>query len=229
MFNHQCIHLDDDLIIINKPSGLLSIPDGYDPALPYLKTVLEPIYGKLWLVHRLDKPTSGVMILARNEVSHRKLNERFRERKIKKQYHCLVVPKPVWRELHIQLPLRTNADRKHRTRVDHEMGKQAESICQVKRSSQTGALLEIRIFTGITHQIRAHLRAHDIVILGDQLYSAGLSIQQIPVQRLMLHSRLIGFDHPSTGDWMEFSAPYPDDFRAAFTSMITSTFPDAAI
>ena len=228
-YNPQCIFQDDDLIIINKPSGLLSIPDGYNSSLPHLKTVLEPIYGRLWVVHRLDKETSGIMLLARNEDAHRKLNKSFRERKIKKIYHSLITPVPIWREIHIKLPLTPNADRKHRTRVDHEKGKKAETICNIKRRSEFGALLEIHILSGITHQIRAHLRAFDLIILGEPLYNAGLPSPPFPVRRLMLHARCLGFEHPSDGNWMNFPAPYPDDFRAAYAKLLITTTRDVLI
>lgn len=228
-FNPQCLYQDDDLIIINKPSGLLSIPDGYDPSLPHLKVVLEPLFGKLWIVHRLDKETSGIMILARNKETHRKLNERFRTRKIEKSYHALISPRPSWGKLHITLPLRTDADRRHRTRVDHSAGKHAETICVVKKSSHNNALLEIWILTGLTHQIRAHLRAYDLIIIGEQLYNAGLKIPPFPVQRLMLHARSIGFSHPANGDRVEFTAPYPEDFRTALTNLVISTSRDVRL
>jgi len=80
------LYEDDDLIIINKPPGLLSTQDGYDAQLPHLRSILEPHYGRLWMVHRLDKDTSGVMLIARNPEAHRKLNQSFRERLIEKKY-----------------------------------------------------------------------------------------------------------------------------------------------
>jgi len=228
-FNPQCLYQDDDLIIINKPSGLLSIPDGYDPSLPHLKVVLEPLFGKLWMVHRLDKETSGIMILARKKETHRLLNECFRKRKIEKYYHALITPRPGWGELHINLPLKTDSDRRHRTRVDHSTGKHAETVCVVKKSFENCALLEIQILTGLTHQIRAHLRAYEFIILGEQLYNAGVQTPQFPARRMMLHSRRIGFSHPAREDWMDFTAPYPEDFRTAFTNLVTSTSRDARL
>jgi len=158
-------------------SGLLSIPDGYDSSLPHLKIVLEPVYGKLWVVHRLDKETSGIMLLARNAGAHRSLNASFRERKIKKTYHSLVTPVPNWREI----------------------------------------------------QIRAHLRSLDLIHLGESLYNAGIPSPPISVQRLMLHARFLGFDHPSDGNWMSFAAPYPDDFRAAYAELLITTTRDVLI
>jgi len=224
----QILYKDEDLILINKPSGLLSIADGYDPALPHIKPMLEADYGQVWIVHRLDKDTSGVMILARNADAHRNLNEQFRTRKIEKLYHGLVTPRPDWREMDIQFPLQPNSDRQHRTRVNPAHGKPAHSDCRVEKWFPCGVLMEIQIHTGISHQIRAHLRAFDLALLGDQLYCAGLQPQPLPAPRTMLHAHRVGFLHPSTDAWMTVSAPYPEDFRAAYTQLRWTKAPHAA-
>lgn len=213
------LYEDSDLIMLNKPSGLLSVPDGYDPSLPHIKQVIEPSYGHVWLVHRLDKETSGLFLVARNAETHQIMNERFRLRKIEKVYHGLVTPAPAWREMDIQLPLQTNADRKHRTRVNEMSGKPAHSNCLVIKRYTMGVLMEIQIYTGISHQIRAHLRAYDLALLGDGLYSAGLTAQPFHVSRTMLHARTLGFVHPTSGQWLSVTAPYPQDFRDAYTQL----------
>ncbi len=214
----KIIFEDHDLIVVDKPSGLLSIPDGYDANLPHLRSVLSPSLGELWMVHRLDKETSGVMLLARNARMHRQLNQIFRNRQIAKVYHGLVVPKPDWQVKDIHCSLRPNADRKHRTRVDPINGKQAQSICTVLKRFKRGVLMEIQILTGITHQIRAHLRTHNLTLLGEQLYNAGLPTQPtcLSVSRIMLHARSLAFTHPSTNTPIHVKAPYPDDFRKAY-------------
>ena len=213
------LYQNQDILIINKPAGLLSVPDGYNPELPHLRAVLDPIYGELWMVHRLDKETSGVMVLARNQDAHRELNAAFRNHEVEKIYHCFVYPKPDWMELDIELPLQINADRKHRTRVNYTKGKPARSHCKVKRHFATAALLEVQIETGITHQIRAHLREHNLAILGDDLYRAGLPSQPIDVPRMMLHARILTLPNLKTGERHEFSANYPDDFRETYTNL----------
>ena len=219
----QIIYQDQDLLIINKPANLLSVPDGYDPDLPHLRSVLEPIYGELWMVHRLDKETSGVMVLARKPEAHRRLNEIFRDREVKKVYHCLVHPKPDWKNLDIHLPLQVDADRKHRTRVDGARGKPAHSLCQVKKYFDLGALVEITITTGITHQIRAHLRAYNLAIFGDSLYSAGLPPQSIEVPRMMLHARELAYPDLQTDELIVYTANYPEDFRQAYLNLRMTT------
>jgi len=223
------LYQDDDLLIINKPPNLLSIPDGYDPDLPHLRSILEPEHGDLWMVHRLDKGTSGVMVLARNIKAHRFLNNAFREHSVEKNYHGLVTPVPDWYEKVITLPLKVNADRMHRTRVNHQDGKEAWSKCKVLKWFDDAVLMEIEIRTGITHQIRAHLRAFDLLLLGESLYHAGLSPQPIIVPRMMLHARSLALTHPTTSDLLKFEAPYPDDFRDVYTKLRATKGRDARI
>lgn len=213
------LYQDDHLLVINKPAGLLSIADGYDPDLPHLRTVLEPSFGQLWIVHRLDKDTSGALILARDADSHRILNEMFREHQILKTYHGLVSPVPEWRTQTLDTPLEVNADRKHRTRAVNTGGKPAWSAFKVLKRFPEAALLEIKIKTGITHQIRAHLRSLDLALLGDTLYQAGLVPPWVNANRVMLHARELAFPHPMTADSLSFTAPYPDDFRETYTHL----------
>lgn len=223
------LYQDDDILVVNKPPGLLSIPDGYDPSLPHLKTVLEPGFGPIWIVHRLDKETSGVMALARNAEAHRVLNKAFRTHVVHKQYHGLVAPVPEWRERVIELPLKVNADRKHRTRADELNGKPARSNCKILKWFPQAVLMSIEIQTGLTHQIRAHLRSCGLALLGDTLYQAGLVCPFIPAPRSMLHAREITFPHPTTGEAINFTAPYSDDFRAVYTTMAATRDPDIGI
>jgi RluA family pseudouridine synthase len=230
LLDHKAvIFKDDDILVINKPPNFLSTKDGYDPNIPHLRSLLEPQYGSLWIVHRLDKETSGIIILARHAESHRILNESFRNRTIEKQYHALITPVPTWQTLKIDLPLKPDADRKHRTRVDLEHGKPALSYCQVLKSFNLGALIEIKILTGITHQIRAHLRAHQFAIYGDKLYNAGLAMQPLDFPRTMLHARLLSLTHPATKEKLNFTAPYPEDFRDAYTKLRFTKDSDEAL
>ena len=227
--NPEILYIDSDLIIVNKPPGLLSIQDGFDRDLPHLRTILEPEFGKLWIVHRLDKETSGVMILARQAEAHRILNQEFRERQVSKIYHGLITPSPLWHQKEINQPLRVNADRKHRTRIDQGNGKPAHSSFTVEKHFQSGALAIISIKTGITHQIRAHVRALELSLLGDKLYRAGLTDQPFEVERTMLHARTVTFLHPTNKEWQQCTANYPQDFRQAYTKLRFTTETDVTI
>ena len=204
---------DDALLVINKPAGLLSIPDGHDPNKPYLRGILEPEYGPLWIVHRLDKDTSGVIVLARNAGTHRDLNTQFSVHRVEKIYHAIVVGTPPWNDETIHAPLRTNVGRRKRTIVDPQGGKPAATIFRVLNRFKGHTLLQALPKTGRTHQIRTHLFSLGYPVLADPLYGTGNASPWI--QRSALHSHNLTFEHPATSEQVSFSAPYPDDFDLA--------------
>lgn len=211
------IFLDSDILVINKHSGLLSIQDGYDHSIPHLSTFFERSVGKIWIIHRLDKDTSGVMLLGRNADSHRFFNEQFRDRTVSKLYHSLILGHPEWNEMKVDLPLRINADKLHRTRVDTETGKPASTRFKVLKRYPDYALVECEIYTGYTHQIRAHLFSQGLHIIGESLYcSKGqrpASNNSFGLNRLGLHAYSLSFPHPKTGRLLTFIAKYPLDLQ----------------
>jgi RluA family pseudouridine synthase len=202
------VFTDENLVVINKPAGLLSVPDGYDPTLPHLRSILEPILGRLWMVHRLDKETSGLMVLARDAASHRELNRQFREHEPIKRYLAQVAPQPSWNEISCDAPLKVNADRVHRSRVDFEKGKPARTVFLVRQREENWAELICTLHTGITHQIRAHLYHLGLGILGDPLYQPPQfkAASKPEVERMMLRASELTFPHPKTGALLHFSA-----------------------
>lgn len=202
------LFVDESLVVVNKPAGLLSVPDGYDPTLPHLRSVLEPTFGRLWMVHRLDKETSGLMVLARNADAHRELNRQFREHEPVKHYLAQVAPQPSWNEINVEIPLRVNADRAHRTRVDIEKGKPARTDFLVLRREETWAEIDCILHTGVTHQIRAHLYHLGLGILGDPLYQPPQfkAAAKPEVDRMMLHACQLSVKHPKTGALLQFTA-----------------------
>ena len=207
--NHEWVlFVDDSLVVVNKPAGLLSVPDGYDRSLPHLRSVLEPTFGRLWMVHRLDKETSGLMVLARNADAHRELNRQFREHEPVKHYLAQVAPQPSWNEISLEAPLRVNADRAHRTRVDFDKGKPARTDFLVLRREETWAEINCTLHTGITHQIRAHLYHLGLGILGDLLYQPPQfkAASKPEMDRMMLHASELSFTHPNTGELLRFQA-----------------------
>jgi tRNA pseudouridine32 synthase / 23S rRNA pseudouridine746 synthase len=166
----QIIYLDDDILVVNKPAGLLTISDGYDPAQPYLKKYLEGKFGPIWVVHRLDKLTSGLIVFARNAEAHRYLSLQFENRSVEKKYHCYVVGKPAWTTYLNDYPLKVNADKKHRTLVDLEKGKPSKTAFSVIQTYTYLSCLEAIPHSGYTHQIRSHLYSLGFPIVGDELY-----------------------------------------------------------
>jgi RluA family pseudouridine synthase len=228
------IYSDEVLLVVNKPAGLPVLPDGYDRDAAHIKSVLEPAFGPLWTVHRLDKDTSGVLALARSGEAHRRLNDQFAAHQVVKRYHALVHGAPHWEQRSVRLPLRPDGDRHHRTVVDHRQGKPSITHFQVLERLHGYALLEARPETGRPHQIRAHLAALDLPVIGDKLYGNGqplLLSSLMPdyrpgsqpehplLERLGLHAFQLELDHPSSGEVHCFEAPYPKDFASALRSL----------
>jgi len=225
---------DDALVAVNKPAGLPTLPDGYDLQAPHLVSVLEPELGPLMIVHRLDRDTSGVVILARTPEAHRSLNVQFEKRLALKTYHALVSGDPPWGTHSVRLPLRADGDRRHRTIVDRRYGKPAETEFKVGERFGAFSLLEARPKTGRTHQIRVHLAALGYPLVGDGLYGDGAEIYLSQVKpgyspgrsgerpllsRLGLHARSIRCEHPESGQACYFEAPYPKDFALALKQL----------
>ncbi len=222
----QVLYEDPQLLCINKPAGLLSIRDGYDPGLPYVTRLLEPRFGKLWIVHRLDRDTSGVFLLARSPEVHKSLNSAFEGRQVHKTYHAIILGHPSWEEMRASMPLKVNADRQHRTLVSPTGGKPAQTNFRMVKSNGDYSLVEAQPSTGYTHQIRAHLLALGFPILADPLYSpfprqpaAPAENQSSIISRMALHAYRLEFVHPITALEMQLIAPYPDDFLNALRAL----------
>ncbi len=209
---------DQDLVAISKPSGLLTIEDGYNKELPDLKGLLKAKYEQIYTVHRLDKETSGIIIFAKNADAHRQLSKQFEERCIKKVYHALINRIPEWNEIWVEAPLLINGDRKHRTVSNELLGKPAKTNFSLIAATSAGALISAQPFSGYRHQIRAHLRHIGLSILRDELYASKEIEPQtstLPITRLALHAFSISLAHPATHENMTLSAPYPEDFQLA--------------
>jgi RluA family pseudouridine synthase len=211
----EILFLDESLLVINKPAGLLTIRDGYNPDLPTVKSQIEKDYGFCWIVHRLDKETSGALLIARNKFTHRQLNLAFENRQIKKIYHAIVIGVPKEKQFLIDQPLKVNGDRNHRTIVDRVTGKPARTKINVIKEFSDYSVLSIEPESGYTHQIRAHLAYNGYPILGDRLYHnrnpRGLTQNNL-IGRTALHAFQLNFLHPITKCPITIQADYPEDF-----------------
>lgn len=204
------LHHDAHIIVINKPAGLSVLPEGWQPEASYLRQLLEEKYGQIWVVHRLDKVTSGVMVFARTAEAHRELNRQFERHEVGKVYHAIVEGLPPWDEHTARHMLQTNVGRKHRTVVVHKRGKNSETNFKVLNRGQVEALIEARPKTGRTHQVRVHLSALGFPLLGDVLYGAS---ETDLISRPALHALSLTFTHPNSGEQITCTAPYPDDMQ----------------
>lgn len=218
----EVLYSDSSFLVINKAAGLLSIQDGYNPDAPHVRTIIEPEFGKCWIVHRLDKETSGAMLLARSIESHRELSILFENRLVSKEYRCVVLGIPSTKHFTIDAPLRINGDRSHRTVVDYKKGKNSQTEIDINGTYLKFAYISAKPRTGYTHQIRAHLSHIGHPIIGDVLYwhssSGKNNVDTLPIKRLALHSYSISFIHPFSSSLFSISAPFPPDLVEVFSN-----------
>lgn len=206
------IYQDHHLLVLDKPAGIPVLPDGWEKDSPYLVKTLEAHFGKIFVVHRLDKITSGVMVFARDKESHRALNMQFENHEVEKVYHAIVEGNPNWEEKTTRHPLRVNVGHKHRTVVDDRNGKPSETRFRLRKLYQAAAWVEAMPTTGRTHQVRVHAKALGHPLIGDILYGAAESKF---IARPALHAWSLTFTHPITNERLTFKAEYPQDFATA--------------
>jgi len=203
---------DQHVVIVDKPAGLSVLPDGWEKDSDYLVKMLEETFGKIFIVHRLDKITSGVMVFAKEAETHRSLNLQFENHEAQKTYHAILEGNPKWEEKIAKHPLRSNVGHKHRTMIDDKNGKPSETRFRVIKRYPESALVEAKPMTGRTHQIRVHAYALGHPLVEDVLYGAR-DLYGLP--RPMLHAQTLSFIHPATHERVKFSTPHPADFEEA--------------
>jgi 23S rRNA pseudouridine1911/1915/1917 synthase len=224
---------DDDLVALNKPSGLLSIPDREGKEIS-LKALLKEKYGNIFTVHRLDKDTSGLIIFAKNEISHKHLSQQFEARQTTKIYQGLVIGSLAEKKGSISSPIAEHPAM-NGTMIIHRKGKEALTDYEVLEDFGFISYLQFQIHTGRTHQIRVHMKDFGHPIVCDVLYGDGKPVlvsslkskfklskdleEERPIlNRLALHAFQLSFTDMQ-GKLTQLEAPLPKDMRATLQQL----------
>lgn len=203
----RILHADHEILVVDKPSGLLSVPGKGEHKADCLIERLRGAYPQVLLVHRLDADTSGVMIFALTPHAQRHLGLQFEHRQTKKHYLARVWGHLEPKEGQVDLPLIVDWPNRPRQHVNHETGKPAQTDWKVLRHEADGTTrVRLSPLTGRSHQLRVHMLALGHPILGDPLYAEGPA-RAFP--RLMLHAESLRIRHPDGGRHMTFTAPCP--------------------
>lgn len=215
----RLLYADADLVAVDKPAGVPA-----QPTLTSDRGTLPELVGALLgttvtIVHRLDRETSGVTVLARSKVAAAALSEAFRTGTPEKTYLALTARPPSPPEGRIDLPLGKDPARAGLRRVD-PAGEAAATGYRTLRTSPLAALVEARPETGRTHQIRVHLAALGASLLGDPRYGGPRRVGEVAIPRVMLHAARLELAHPITGARMVLEAPVPEDLRAAEAALV---------
>jgi 23S rRNA pseudouridine1911/1915/1917 synthase len=220
----KILYEDDDLLVIDKPAGLTVHPAPGHPSHTLVNAVLshlseiedEADVTRPGIVHRLDKDTSGVMLVAKNNVALANLSDQFKSHSVQKVYMTLVkgILKP--ERGVIEAPIgRDSGDRKKMAITGESRGRQARTNYRVLRYVGKNSLLEITPETGRTHQIRVHLAAIGYPVIGDATYGK----KSVYLNRQFLHAHRLGFYLPSSGKFVEFESPLPEDLQKALKEL----------
>ena len=200
------VHKDADLLVLNKPSGLLSVPGKAAEHADCLEARAKVAFPEALLVHRLDMDTSGLMVFAMNKAAQRHLGLQFERRHVAKTYEALVWGQPADAG-EVDLPLIVDWPNRPLQMVDHERGKKAHTAWEVIAREATHARLRLSPTTGRSHQLRVHMLAIGHPILGDRFYAKGEALTAAP--RLCLHALSLEVFHPNGGARTRFQAPCP--------------------
>ncbi len=216
--NVPVLYEDDDLLVVDKPAGLVVHPGGGTDGTPTLVHALlkRGIAGgadqRPGIVHRLDRETSGLMVVARSAAAHVQLSELIRRRGVERRYLALVRGSPRSRTGRIDAPIgRDRVDRMRRS-LDSPTAREAVTWFELRETLPEHALLDVRLETGRTHQIRVHLEAVGLPVSGDPVYGVR---GDLGLGRQFLHAHALRFAHPRTGVDVAVESPLPDDLTAA--------------
>ena len=200
------LHVDAVLLVVNKPSGLLSVPGRAEAHRDCLITRLQVVHPEALLIHRLDMDTSGLMIFARSKPAQRHISKQFEDRQVSKTYIARVSGHPPENSGIVDLPLIADWPNRPLQMVDHARGKQAITRWRVLSRDDNSSLMELTPETGRSHQLRVHMKALGHPIIGDRFYAPQDIAKLSP--RLLLHAEKIALNQPDIGSRVTFHCPH---------------------
>jgi len=227
------LHEDEILLVLNKPPGLVVHPASGHEDKTLVNALLHHCRGQLsgiggvarpGIVHRLDKDTSGCMVVAKNDDAHLALSAQFASRKVQKLYHAIVCGEMAREKGEIRAAIARHSSHRKCMAVDEEFGREAHTSYRVMERLNGATLAEALLHTGRTHQIRVHFKFLGYPLVGDATYGhrQNQRLEELTgysAPRQMLHAFFLGFIHPRTGRRMQFEAPLPEDFRDALAAL----------
>jgi 23S rRNA pseudouridine1911/1915/1917 synthase len=221
--NLRIVFEDDDLVVVDKPVGVAAHPSvGWDGptvlgalAASGISTATVGAAERAGIVHRLDAGTSGLMVVARSAHAYTDLKRQFHDREVEKIYHAVVQGHPDPLAGTIDAPIGRHPGSSWKFAVTAD-GKPSVTHYETLEAFPAASLLEIHLETGRTHQIRVHMAAQRHPCVGDSMYGADPTLSaRLGLTRQWLHAMRLGFNHPRTGEWVEFSSEYPADLQHA--------------
>ena len=213
------LYEDDDLLVVNKPKGMVVHPAAGHSSGTLVNAVLYHCRGNLsgingvlrpGIVHRIDKDTTGALLVCKNDTAHRDLAEQLKCHSIRRRYRAVVQGNLKDDEGTIEGPIGRHPTDRKKMAINHKNGKDAVTHYKVLERFGQATYVECRLETGRTHQIRVHMASIGHPLLGDTVY--GSSRNPYHLEGQALHAMILGFVHPRTGDYMEFTAPLPEYF-----------------
>ena len=218
------VYEDHDVILVNKPKGMVVHPAAghytgtlVNALMYHCKDDLSGINGVMrpGIVHRIDMDTTGVLIICKNDLAHNSIAEQLKEHSITRRYQAIVHGNLKVDEGIVDAPVGRHPQDRKKMCINHQNGKHAVTHYKVLERFGNFTLIEAQRETGRTHQIRVHMAYLKHPLLGDELYGPVKSktASKLGAKRQMLHAGILGFVHPSTGEYMEFESPLPEDFE----------------
>lgn len=213
------LYEDKDVLVVNKPKDMVVHPSAghtsgtlVNAVMFHCKENLSGINGVLrpGIVHRIDKDTTGALLICKNDTAHRDLAEQLKEHSIKRRYRAIVAGNLKEDEGTIEGSIGRHPIDRKKMAINYKNGKEAVTHYKVLERFKNATYVECRLETGRTHQIRVHMTSIGHPLLGDEVYGSGKNPYHLQGQAL--HAMILGFVHPSTGEYMEFEAPLPEYF-----------------